>query len=292
MIDRASSPELRPEPKAGFVWSEEAWGPVLRCTPLRLVAPHAFTTSGLDVRLDRSNGARDWTMLARALDVPSDRLIRASQVHGLAVHVLRPSAEAIESGGFEGDGLVTDDSSIALAVVAADCVPILIAHAPTGVVAAAHAGWRGTAAGVARQVVRAGIAEFGIDPSELVAAIGPSVGPCCYAVGHDVRLAYGSASPASESWQRWFTGSSDGSLYLDLWAANRDQLVDAGLAPENIYVAGLCTVTHAGLLHSHRAHGANAGRMAAAIRSSGTPATSRLTTPRPSPCSPADPPRR
>lgn len=255
--------ERLPAPGPGFAWTDAPWGAVLRCTALQDVAPHAFTVRGLDVRHDMEHA---WAALAQLLGLSADRLIRARQVHGRAVGILRPDVTVVQSGQLECDGLVTNASSVAVAVVAADCVPILIAHATTRFVAAAHAGWRGTASGIVQQVVRTGVREFGIDPAELIAAIGPSIGPCCYAVGDDVRRAFDTQVPTSGRRRQWFEASSDGSLHLDLWSANRDQLVEVGLEPKNIHLARLCTVTHAGLLHSHRAHGAEAGRMAAAIR--------------------------
>ena len=121
-----------------------------------------------------------------------------------------------------------------LSVQVADCVPILIADRRTGSAAAIHAGWRGTCAGIAGAATEAMVKELGSDPANLVAAIGPSIGPCCYEVGASVLDAFRRAGVADRQLGRWFTATDAGSLRLDLWAANRDQLVRAGLRPDQV----------------------------------------------------------
>jgi polyphenol oxidase len=106
---------------------------------------------------------------------------------------------------------------------------------------------------------------FGTDPADLVAAIGPSIGACCYEVGVEVFDSFRAVADERQL-AAWFTRSASGSLRLDLWAANSDQLRVAGLSGERIHVARLCTQTHAGVFDSYRVAGPNAGRMAALIR--------------------------
>ena len=126
--------------------------------------------------------------------------------------------------------------------------------------AAAHAGWRGTAAGVARKTVRAMGERFGTRAGDLVVAIGPSIGPCCYRVGEELLAAFGAEG------RRWFYRLSQ-ELMLNLWSANRDQLAEAGVNGEHIHVAELCTAMHPDLFPSFRRDGEGTGRIAAAIRS-------------------------
>ena len=141
--------------------------------------------------------------------------------------------------------LATDDPAIALAVQTADCVPVLLADRRGRAVAAVHAGWRGTMLGIARRGVGVLVAEFGARPEDLVAAVGPSIGPCCYQVGREMRQAFLDAGHAPDHVDRWFSSHTTPPIgvRLDLWRATSDQLIDAGLDPAQIHVAGLCTAT-------------------------------------------------
>jgi hypothetical protein len=148
-----------------------------------------------------------------------------------------------------------------LTVRAADCVPVLLADRATGAVSAIHAGWRGTAAGAVLAAVQALSEKFGTEPGNIIAAAGPSIGPCCYTVGEELIQKFAS-HPDSP---RWFNRA--GGLRLNLWQATRDQLQHAGVAPRNIHVCELCTFEHAGAFPSYRRDGKAAGRLTAAIRS-------------------------
>ena len=108
--------------------------------------------------------------------------------------------------------------------------------------------------------------EFGSRPEDLVVAIGPSIGPCCYQVGDELLDAFRQASASDAELTRWFSRAADGGLRLDLWCASRDQLIGAGVPAAQIFAADLCTRTHVSIFDSFRAEGARAGRMAAIIR--------------------------
>ena len=134
-----------------------------------------------------------WETLSDWLGVESSRLWRLRQVHGITVHT---EAVAPCDGTWpEGDLLATDRHDVALAVRTADCVPILYADPRTGAVAAVHAGWRGTVAGAASRMVEVLAARFGSRPEDLIAAIGPCVGPESYEVGQEVVDAFAAAWP-------------------------------------------------------------------------------------------------
>lgn len=241
-----------PEP---FYWTSSSCGLVLRCRPLDAVAPHVFTTRELAL-----SSSDDWRRVAEA--VSADRVATVEQVHGGAVvTITREAAPAPERP--RADALVSDHPSVAVAVRAADCVPLLLADARTGAVAAVHAGWRGTAAAVATAAVDTLRRRFGVRPSDLVVAIGPSIGACCYEVGRDVIDAFAAAGHGA-SIDRWFAGRR-----LDLVAANRDQLTRAGVPAAQIHACGLCTAMHLDVLTSYRAEKEKAGRIAAAIRAPG-----------------------
>lgn len=251
-----------PTPGGEFRWQDGPAGLVLDCAPLALVARHAFTSRQLQLRGDAADG---WSRSAAAVGCAVDVLHRVRQVHGAAVRVV---AAAEPDGALrpEADALVTATAGQALAVVTADCVPILLADPISGAVGVVHAGWRGTAADVAAATVRALTREYGVEPSRIVAAIGPSIGACCYDVGEELLDAFAAAGHGEAARAAWFARGSDGRLRLDLWAANRALLVRAGLLPANVHVAGLCTKTHLTWFESYRAEGAAAGRLAAIIR--------------------------
>jgi YfiH family protein len=247
-----------------FEWTCETWGPALHCVPLAAVAAHLFTTRTL--RLERSEaGGPAWEALAAVLGAQSGGLRRLRQVHGAAVVCYRKGRPA-PAGIPVADIVVSDDPSLVVAVQVADCVPLLVADRQTGAVSAAHVGWRGAVVGVPRTAVAALVREFRSEPADLVAAIGPSIGPCCYEVGEEVRNAFRRADVSSWPVDTWFVEGARGHPHLDLWQATRDQLTDAGMAPNHIHACNLCTATHRGLFYSYRADGAGTGRFAGAIR--------------------------
>ena len=254
---------MLPAPMAPFTWIDTPWGPALSCAALRPLARHVFTARGLDVpHADEGTG---WEALSSWLGVEASHMWRMRQVHGVTAHT--DGVAPCDGTWPEGDLLATDRLDVALAVRTADCVPILYADARTGAVAAVHAGWRGTVAGAALRMVHVLRSRFGSRPEDLVAAIGPSIGPESYEVGQEVVDAFTAAWPGDAARGTWWTPRESGAtVLLDLWTITRDQLAGAGVSPGNIHLAGLCTATHARVLHSYRIDGAAAGRMASAIR--------------------------
>jgi YfiH family protein len=251
-----------PTPADGFEWVDAPWG-------LRLVARalgdsrHGWTTRQLQLRGTAEVEQAGWATLAHAAGVEPAAVLRMQQVHGVSVH--RASARDIGSRSREADVICTDADDVALAVQVADCVPILLANPRTGRVAAAHAGWRGTAA----NATGVAAAEFERDDdgrTTLVAALGPSIGPCCYRVGPELRTSFESLDWPSAFLDRWFSARAGG-LYLDLWQANVDQLIAAGVAARNIHVSQLCTACHPEWFCSYRRDGPGTGRMVGFIRS-------------------------
>ena len=244
-----------------FYWTDESWGPALRCRPLDAVAPHLFTTRQLEL-----SSQADWARVGAAVDAA--HVATLTQVHGRDVVVIRSASNAARRP--EADVLVSDDPTTAIAVRAADCVPLLIGDPHSGAVAAVHAGWRGTAAGAATAAVEALTREFAAAPGDLIAAIGPSIGPCCYEVGPELRDAFLTAGHPRTRVDRWFmTPANTTQPRLDMWAANRDQLIAAGLLEENIHTCGLCTASNLELFPSFRIEKEHAGRIAGAIKAKG-----------------------
>lgn len=248
---------------APFSWIDTPWGPALSCDVMRSHARHLFSAKGLDVpHADHGEG---WAWLAAWLGVDRSHVWRMRQVHGTTVHT---DAAPCDGTWPEGDLLATDRTDVALTVRTADCVPLLYADTRTGAVAAVHAGWRGTVAGAAGHMVDVMRSRFGSRKEDLMVAIGPSIGPDAYEVSGDVVEAFASRWPADAARGTWWTPrDTPGKYLLDLWTITRDQLAASGVQPKHIYLAGLCTATHASVFHSYRVHGAAAGRMVAAIRS-------------------------
>jgi YfiH family protein len=158
--------------------------------------------------------------------------------------------------------LVTDVPGVLLAVGTADCVPVLVVDERRKAVGAFHAGWRGTQARIVEEGITAMVREYGSRPEDLMAAVGPSIGNCCYAVGEEVRAKFAEEFAYSEELFRTF----DGQIYVDLWEANRRQLLEAGVREDRIAVVGECTACAKDKqgrprYFSHRGEHGVAGRM-------------------------------
>lgn len=192
--------------------------------------------------------------------------MRVRQVHGNSVRVVKQGARPADAFEIrpDGDAVISNEPGLALAVLVADCVPLLLCDPVGGAAAAIHAGWRGTCARVAQVAVETMIREFGTSASNLVAAIGPSAGPQDYVVGDSLVTAFQDAGHPGSEIDRWFH-RVDGQLHLDLWSANAHQLVQAGMDSRRIFISGLSTMSHPEILDSYRVDAARAGRMAGLI---------------------------
>ena len=259
-----------PKPSEGFRWVQAAAGPALVCRALEPQAAHLFTTRQWPLgTAGADEGVAAWSDVARALDVDAAHLSRVHQVHGASVVVLRrgdptsPPDDQLQ----DADVLVSNDPSRALAIQTADCVPLLIADRRSKAVAAAHAGWRGLAAGVPGVAVRALADAFGSQPGDLIAALGPSISAPKYEVDARVRSAFEAAGHSPANLGRWFiTAERKAHWYFDGWAAALDQLAASGVPPDQMFTSRLCTASHPDILCSYRLDGTHAGRIAGAIR--------------------------
>jgi len=223
---------------------------MLRTTTASVLAGVPRLVHGFEQRVGPSHGeAREESRrrVAQALE-GRGRLLLLKQVHGASVAV------APWEGTPEADAGLATGPGLLVGVETADCLPILIVDPRRRTVAAAHAGWRGTASGVATRAVEALLAA-GSDPEDLLAALGPSIGPCCYEVGEELRAAFG------PSGTRFFRPGPRGRPHLDVRAANLGQLRAAGLSPGHIQEVGDCTACRPDLYYSYRRDGAGAGRM-------------------------------
>lgn len=191
----------------------------------------------------------------------TDSVVHAHLVHGTTVARVTQA----NNGTWlpQCDALITDEPGCALTMNYADCAPILLVDPVRRAIGLGHAGWRGTVADVAGAMVGAMRSEFGSDPADLRAAVGPSIGPCCYEVGPDVITAVGNAYADPKSLLPYPNGGQR--PHFDLPEANRRQLRAAGVPAEQIEMAGLCTACRTDLFFSHRAENGRTGRFGALL---------------------------
>ncbi len=220
---------------------------------------HAFTTR----HHGNAAGKGEASPALRTLGIDPRAVRFARQVHGTRCLV----ADGLPPGPIgEGDAIVTATPGIPLAVFTADCLAVVVADPERPALAVAHAGWRGTVAGLLAGLVETLVERLGVRPERLVAGIGPSIGPCCYEVDEPVVGPLRAAFP--DDWGRWVRPRDAGTWGLDLWQANADQLVAAGVRREAIVNPRLCTACRRDLFFSYRREG-RGGSLAAFAQLSG-----------------------
>jgi YfiH family protein len=192
-------------------------------------------------------------------------LVISRQTHGTQVavvnHADRGRGLFPAFDGFPAtDAMVTNESYVALGTIVADCVPILLYDPVNHAIGLAHAGWRGTVGRIAAATVRTMAESYGSDPGDLIAGIGPSIGPCCYEVGSEVVRGWAEAEVAGYESAVIERGTG---YHFDLWVANRLVLIQAGLSNERIESSGVCVRCEHERYFSYRAArqiGARPGR--------------------------------
>jgi len=227
----------------------------------------------------RQNVLENRRRFQSALGATDLKLISLKQIHSDVIHLL----DAAPAEPCRGDASATNRPGLLLGVQTADCVPILLVDPKKRAVAAVHAGWRGTLARIVVKAIGKMQMQFAANPRDLLAAIGPAIGGCCYEVGTEVAIQFQSQfSDAPEWFDEFRTGDEPNpiqwlnmmppghqpppkNVLLDLKKANRAQLLDAGLRAQNIFVSDLCTACRRDLLFSYRKEGALAGRLMSAI---------------------------
>ena len=211
---------------------------------------------GNSVGDENDNVLRNLNLVEDAFEIPAGGLVLMRQVHGDRICLVEGDGPLPE-GPPECDGLITDHPGVALGVRTADCVPIFFADRARRVIGAAHAGWRGTALGIAARMVETLAGRFSSQREDLLALIGPAIGPCCYQVDAPVFEPF-SALPGADQFLR--PCKELGRWTVDLALANRLQIREAGVPSENIYASCLCTSCRQDLFFSHRAGKGRAGR--------------------------------
>jgi polyphenol oxidase len=228
------------------------------CTRLGGVStgPHSSLNVGDLVGDREENILRNLDLVRESFGAPNGKLILMRQVHGDRI-LLLDNDGPLPASLPECDGLITDRLGVALGVRTADCVPILFADRTRRIIGAAHAGWRGTALGIAARMVETLAGRFSSRREDLNVLIGPAIGPCCYQVDAPVFAAF-SAMPGADHFLH--PCAEEGRWMCDLVLANRLQIRDAGVPSGNIHDSGLCTSCRQDLFFSHRAGGGSAGR--------------------------------
>jgi len=222
-------------------------------------APWDSLNLGWTVGDDNANVEANYQRWTQALGIERSHLTTTWQVHGNRIMPVGLSDRGRSVG--KADGLITDTPGIPLAQRYADCTPILLYDPVRHAAGIAHAGWQGVVVRVAESAVRAMQQAFGTNPADLVTAVGPAIGPCCYEVGPEVIVAI---STSQREPDRLLSPSqNDGKAYLDLWEANAQQLRDAGV--RHIEIAELCTACHNDIFFSHRGDKGHSGRFAAFV---------------------------
>lgn len=222
-----------------------------------------------------------------ALDAAKMRVVGLRQIHSDVIHVVGAADVPQGEQAPKGDALITREPGVLLVVQTADCIPILLADTKNRAIAAIHSGWRGTAQRIAEKTLGRMQMEFGTRPQDVVAALGPGIGGCCYEVGHEVVKQFAAKFPQARewfagpfdvlengdndsNWLPWLTMRPPGHapppprVQLDLIAANRAILASAGIAPDKIQSSGFCTSCRSDLFFSYRRE-RTTGRMMAAI---------------------------
>jgi YfiH family protein len=222
-----------------------------------------------------------------ALDASDMLQVSLRQIHSDVVHVANSAGRDSLVEAPKADALITNEPGLLLLVQVADCVPILLADKKQRAVAAVHSGWRGTLQRIVQKTLGRMQMEFGTRPADVIAALGPGIGQCCFEVGPEVATEYAAKFPDAREWFQgpfdslargdndpnwlpWLTMRPPGHqppeprVHLDLIAANRSILIAAGVPVGNIVSSGFCTACHTDLFFSYRRERVT-GRMMAAI---------------------------
>jgi len=192
-------------------------------------------------------------LIANTFGFESERLITMDQIHGDRIWIIdKPLAASRPPLNCRSDALLTDQREIAIGVLTADCVPIVLVDPRHSVIGIIHAGWRGTLLGIARKTLYEMIHHFGTLPEDLLVAIGPSIGECCYEVDRDVMDLFRSSE---WNWQTFSRYKGKGKWVINLAQANIEQMHGLGIRDEQCCWIRICTACNTDLLFSYRAEG-------------------------------------
>ncbi|MCI8677354.1 MAG: peptidoglycan editing factor PgeF [Lawsonibacter sp.] len=215
-----------------------------------------------------ANVRENFTRFCAAVGTDVNALVKNHQIHSSRIRPVTRAdilSDPAQPGTYEADGLITVEPGVCLTIFSGDCIPILLYDPLRRCIAAAHAGWRGTAAGIAARAAEAMVQDYGCRAEDILAAIGPGIGPCCFETHSDVPegLRPGLGEEAEELIRPL---AAPGKFSVDLKGANACLLRRAGLSPEHIAVCPACTACQLDTFWSHRVQGGQRGSMAAMIQ--------------------------
>ncbi len=235
-------------------------------TRLGGVSTGQFSSMNLSFSADeRQNVEKNYEILCSAVGIDTSHLVLSRQTHTDNVRTVTAADRLIgySRPSFQDvDGLVTNEPGVALVTQYADCTPLLFCDPVKRVAATSHAGWRGTAKGIGAKTVEKMVNEFGCKREDIIAAIGPAIGSCCYEVDTPVYKAFKNLNISLDD---VFIPVNSEHFMLDLKLANKKILMASGVREDNIDVADICTCCNADSLHSHRATAGKRGNLAAII---------------------------
>jgi len=197
-------------------------------------------------------------VLRSAFDIPEQNFITVNQVHGDRLLIVDEKTQDWRHGKkLEYDGIISSMPGVPVGIKTADCVPVLLADRAKRVVGAVHAGWKGTSLGIIARAADTFIKDFASRPADILAVIGPAIGPCCYEVDESVFRHFDEKRNRDAFFTR---GKKEGKWMLDLPAANRSQLLGKGVPSDNIFSADICTSCNRDTFFSHRGEHGGTGR--------------------------------
>lgn len=251
--------------------------PMLRKTGL---VNHGFSTrlggvsegcyASMNLSFDRGDDPEavreNFRRIGKAIGVNVEDMVMSKQTHTTNVRVVteedRGKGVVRERDYTDVDGLVTDVRGLCLVTSYADCVPLYFADPGRNVIGLSHSGWRGTVGKIGKKTVELMTERFGSDPSDILACVGPSVCVDCYEVSEDVIEKVREAF-APTLWDHLFYKKDNGKYQLDLWKANEEIFLEAGILPEHMAVTNVCTHCNSHILYSHRTQGDKRGNLCA-----------------------------
>ncbi len=244
------------------------------------IVRHGFSTrlggvsqgcwSSLNLSFDRGDDPEavreNFRRIGAAIGVKPEDMVLSRQTHTTNVRVMteqdRGKGMTRERDYTDVDGMITNVPGLCLVTSYADCVPLYFVDPVRKAIGLSHSGWRGTVGKIGKETVRLMEKEFGSDPSNILAAVGPSVCMDCYEVSEDVIRKVREAFD-EELWPELFYEKPDGKYQLDLWKANESIFLESGILPEHIAVTNVCTHCNSQILYSHRTSGNRRGNLCA-----------------------------
>ena len=215
---------------------------------------------------DRAAVAENFRRMGEALGVRCEDMVLSQQTHTTNIRIVtdedRGKGITRERDYTDIDGLITNVPGICLVTTYADCVPLYFLDPVKKVIALSHSGWRGTVGKIGKKTVELMHDNFGSDPADILAAVGPSVCQDCYEVSADVIDRFKEVFDRS-AWDELFYEKPDGKYQLDLWKANEKIFLEAGIRKDHIAVTNVCTHCNSEILYSHRAMGDKRGNLCA-----------------------------